>query len=177
MIQCVKLPGSLPEQNEIKEITSDLFDTSRVKDIRCEGGPGGQACCMDLCANAHMHGECVNTLEGRSSLRSVNCEFVIPGRVCAHPWAQASLTPARLLSSTVQRNTLVAHPPHRQTKLRVVLVAPPRPPSPVPEGNEEPNSPLTTKDGEAWAHFRLLSMVHAEYQGRSGKGWHRPVGW
>ncbi|KAL6781127.1 hypothetical protein ACKKBG_A09935 [Auxenochlorella protothecoides x Auxenochlorella symbiontica] len=80
LIQCVKLPGSLPEQNEIKEITSDLFDTSRVKDIR-------------------------------------------------------------------------------QTKLRVVLVAPPRPPSPVPEGNEEPNSPLTTKD--ALAHNLDKKLTNA----------------
>lgn len=32
----------------------------------------------------------------------------------------------------------------RQTKLRVVLVGPPKPPSPVPEGVEEPPSPATT---------------------------------
>lgn len=31
----------------------------------------------------------------------------------------------------------------RQSKLRVVLVGPPKPPSPVPEGNEEPASPAT----------------------------------
>jgi hypothetical protein len=31
----------------------------------------------------------------------------------------------------------------RQTKLRVVLVGPPKPPSPVPEGVEEPASPAT----------------------------------
>ena len=62
LIQCIKLSGSLPEQNEVKEITSDMFDASQGRDVR-------------------------------------------------------------------------------QTKLRVVLVPPPRPPSPVPEGNEDLASP------------------------------------
>lgn len=61
LIQCVKLPGSLPEQNEIKEITSDLFDTSRVKDIRYAGW-------------------------GRGLRRSAPCASTPPvcQRVCAH---------------------------------------------------------------------------------------------
>lgn len=52
----------------------------------------------------------------------------------------------------------------RQTKLRVVLLTPPKPPSPVPEGTEEPNSPASS------AFQPVVSAAGASTGGGGGGG-------
>lgn len=48
-----------------------------------------------------------------------------------------------------------------ECKLRVVYVAPPQPPSPVPEGSEEGSSPraTVTENGNLGAEFSNVSTV------------------
>lgn len=57
----------------------------------------------------------------------------------------------------------------RQTKLRVVLVGPPKPPSPVPEGVEEPTSPATLayRDASAGAAGGLRDQLGAAQEDKA----------
>lgn len=136
-MQCVKLgPGS-----DAKDVSPEMFDSTKQKDIRWvqsrvvvrgtewRGGPankvdikaqgaGGRAGCRQLEQGARAAGACVCAVAG----------WLLPP-VPQHCGSLRLLPNARL--------------PRRQTKLRVVLVGPPKPPSPVPEGVEEPTSPAT----------------------------------
>ena len=51
----------------------------------------------------------------------------------------------------------------KQTKLRVVLVSPPKPPSPVPEGIEEDNSPTKDLTKQDDGDRELPSAATGEY--------------
>lgn len=121
-MQCVKLgPGG----DARAEVSADMFDPAQAKDVRCARACGGAG---RRCAGRR------GGMEPRSPPlgRQVDLHGGSKRPPCvAWPAAQPS-PPSSALS-----------PPARQTKLRVVLVGPPKPPSPVPEGVEEPNSPAT----------------------------------
>lgn len=105
-MQCVRLGAGA----DAKEVTAEMFDTTKQKDIR------------------YAYAECCLLLAAAAGCRSPRRCSHHRKNVAAHLWPPA-------LPS--------CYPSFRQTKLRVVMLGPPKPPSPVPEGIEEPTSPAT----------------------------------
>ncbi len=124
LVQCVKLGAS-----DAKEVTPDMFDATKQRDIRCGGG-----CSRGILGAARVQQQNSSSVGVQQLHRP--CWLVVVQRFSLASMGAGLLTHA---SRALQAGQLVAGlmaprcrlSVRRQTKLRVVLVGPPKPPSPV----------------------------------------------
>ena len=82
-------------------------------------------------------------MRGSSAAQQAADASAWPPRCCVAFGRRRHVTAGRHSPSPALTLRPPVSSPCRQTKLRVVLLGPPKPPSPVPEGVEEPISPPT----------------------------------